>query len=462
VRALLFLVVSLAAAAVGSGGERTVVEGQDHAAEPESSVQVPAEASDDDDIPMPGGEPERFWELTGYLEDTFNGEYLRGEQRGIWLNAGRGRLNLSLKPTGYLDLGAGVIGTYNSGETQIDSLRYLPEDTPVLPPDPERGLPGTRDVLGYSLENDLYFQEAFVTLYLPRPRLRLRVGRHKLYSGTGYAFNPTDLFNQKNPFDPTYEVDGLDAVMAAVELPGQTEIRGVLRFSDELKVVDHQARLSTHVRGWDAAIQYTHQQRKRTDWEALNTTEGLSALAAGAPFSSFESRFHWHLLAGELAGELGGLGLHAEGGYVFVEEPRDPGGLEHAAESHDRLLVGADHTFDSQLYLLAEYMRLGQGRADRALMGLNDRMAYLSGETLGLDRDTLFFRASYPLTDLMELSLNGIVGLNDPGALVYPWLVYDVHPGVKLSLTAYLPVAGREGQNGNSGPACFVRLKWSF
>jgi len=124
--------------------------------------------------------------------------------------------------------------------------------------------------------------------------------------------------------------------------------------------------------------------------------------------------------------------------------------------------VGADHTFDSQLYVLAEYMRLGQGRADPALMGLNDRMAHLSGETLGLDRDTLFVRASYPLTDLMELSLNGIVGLTDPGALVYPWLVYDVHPGVKLNLAVYLPVAGREGQNGEAGPAGFVRLKWSF
>jgi len=139
---------------------------------------------------MAGGEPDRLWELAGYLEDTFNVEYLRREQSGAWLNAGRGRLNLSLKPTRWLDLGFGVVGTYNSGETRIDSLRYLPEDTPILAPDPDRDLPRTRDVLGYSLENDLHFQEAFVTLYLPR--LRLRVGRHKLYSGTGYAFNPTD------------------------------------------------------------------------------------------------------------------------------------------------------------------------------------------------------------------------------------------------------------------------------
>ena len=54
-------------------------------------------------IPLPGqdtaSEKNFEWDWGGYFEDTFNVEYLRAEDRGVVLNAARGRLNASVKYT---------------------------------------------------------------------------------------------------------------------------------------------------------------------------------------------------------------------------------------------------------------------------------------------------------------------------------------------------------------------------
>jgi hypothetical protein len=156
------------------------------------------------------------------------------------------------------------------------------------------------------------------------------------------------------------------------------------------------------------------------------------------------------------------VGLHGEGGYVFVEEPDTVGSLARAAENHERFLIGMDYTFESQWYILAEYMRLGQGVAGKASIDINDRMAFFTGETLAVGKDTLFFRASYPLTELTEFSMNTIVNANDPGALINPWLQFDLHPRVKLWAAAYFPVGDERGQMGKLGVSGFIRLKIFF
>ena len=307
---------------------------------------------------------------------------------------------------------------------------------------------------------DIFVQEAFGTLYTDH--LRLRVGRHKFYTGTGYAYNPTDLFNVKDPLDPTYEVNGIDAMLLSIDLPQQTEIQGAVKYSDHFDTTDYRVRLKTYISGWDMAIQYTYYLKKRVDWEALNTETALTELMQGMSFDAFTREFRWHLVAAEFAGELWEWGIYGEGGYVFITEPDDVGTLKDAAKDHERLLLGIDHTFDFQLYFILEYLRIGQGRTDSADITLNDRMAYLNGEVLSNNRDTLFTGVSYPLTDLTEFSLYAIVGCNDPSVLINPWLVYDIRSGLKLSFSANIPIGDENGQNGKAGPSGFVRLRFNF
>ena len=103
-----------------------------------------------------------------------------------------------------------------------------------------------------------------------------------------------------------------------------------------------------------------------------------------------------------------------------------------------------DYTFDSQLYLIAEYLRIGQGGTDSSEITLNNRMAYLSGDILSINRDTVFTGFTYPLTDLIYFSLYGILACNDPSAIVNLWLLYSIYPGVNLS---FIRVFQLEQQN---------------
>jgi hypothetical protein len=411
-------------------------------------------------IPLPGqdtaSEKNFEWDWGGYFEDTFNVEYLKAEDRGVVLNAARGRLNASVKYKSLFDFGMSAVGILYAGRTEIDIGSYFPEA------ERERLVPGAGDLFQYEIDNRLFFQELFGTIYLPS--FRLRAGRHKFYSGTGYAFNPIDLFNRKDPLDPTYEVDGLDAILAAVELPRQTEVEVVARFADDFDHTDYQVKLGTYARGWDLGLQFTYFLNERMDWETLNTEDALGALAEGADIDAFVYRSRWSFVAGEFAGELGSLGIHGEGGYVFVEEPQGVGTLERASKDHERFLLGVDTTLESQWYFLLEYMRLGQGADGRGFgsIDLNDRMAYFTGATLAIGKDTIFGRVSYPLTDLAEISLNTIVNANDPSVILNPWLVYDLRPGVKLTLALYLPVGDETGANGTYGVGGFARVKIFF
>lgn len=430
----------------------------------ETDIPLPG---DDSAIPMPGtdtaiqlpgsdGEDSisSSLQIRGYVENTFNYEQSKSQNRELLLNNTRSRLNLSGKPNRNFDFGIGVVGTLNSGATEFDLADYMPDSLR------EQLLPESVGFFSQKIENEIFLQEAFGTLYMPN--FRLRIGRHKFYTGTGYAYNPIDIFNYKNPLDPTYEIDGLDSVLLTAELPRQTEIQGFMKFADRLSDNGYLLRLKTYLKGWDMAIQYSEYTKKRVDWESLNSSEAATALMQGEPFDSFVRGFRWHLLGMEFAGELGDIGIHGEGGYTFIESKGDAGTLIHAEEDHERFLIGIDYTFDFQLYFIAEYLHIGQGKTDSSEIALNDRMAYLSGEILSTNRDTVFTGITYPLMDLLDFSLYGILACNDPSAIINPWLQYSVYPGVQLSFSAYIPVGGEQSQNGKSGPGGFIRLKFSF
>ena len=89
-------------------------------------------------------------------------------------------------------------------------------------------------------------------------------------------------------------------------------------------------------------------------------------------------------------------------------------------------------------------------------------MAYFTGEVLAAGKDTVFVGASYPITELIEIALYGIIHCNDPSGIANPWLLFDLYPGLKLSLTAYVPIGGSSSVLGMSGPSGFARLRFSF
>lgn len=408
------------------------------------SVPLPGQTA----APLPGGASEenqtdsgnRFnIKFGGYLENTINAEHIRSDDTHNYLNITKARLNFSVDFSSFASFGLAVVGEANMG----DRFNYL---TNLLPKEVEDSIPIQQRSAFVDKRDDVdaYFQEAFVTLTFSSGTFRL--GRHKFYSGTGYAYNPIDLFNRKNPLDPTYETKGQDAAMLSLSLSPVAELELTARADEDHSYVDFQTRLKYYHKGWDLALQYTRHINRRYDW-------ALDGRAID---------FTWNLIALEFSGEIGGVGIHGEGGYAFIDEPEYTGSLTRAGMDHERFLIGVDYTFENQLYVLLEYMRFGQGRDDPDDMTLNDRFAYLTGEIITSNTDTLYLGLRYPLTDLLDISLYSIVNCNDPSVILNPWLIWDVHPGWKLSASMTIPLGEEDSSLGRMGVSGLLRLRFSF
>ena len=221
------------------------------------------------------------------------------------------------------------------------------------------------------------------------------------------------------------------------------------------------------------AAQYTHVIKQRFDYEAFNTAaEFLPAptaaeyaaayIALASSASAYERTFRWHFAGGEATGELFGVNLKAEGGYAWVSPTGSIGSLSSAAQSHERFLAGFDYTFSFQLYVMAEYLRIGQGASGSNDISINDRFGNFSGETAAITRDTLFSGISYPLTDLMDGALYCIAGLNDRSVILNPRIDWSIFSAVKLVFSVYVPIGSEKSQAGRSGVSGFIRLKVNF
>lgn len=379
--------------------------------------------------------------FSGYVENTFNLEYVHETGRESILNGTRARVNLSAKPDKHFDLNIGLVGNLYMGTTSYDLTNYLPSSISLQP--------GVENFFTYNFENEIVLQEAFGTLYVPF--FRIRVGRQKYYTGNGYAFNPTDLFNTKNVLDPTYETDGIDAVFMSLDLPAQVEIHGVIRFGENFSTTDYLARLKFQVGGWDFGVQYTRWNQVRYDYGYINTV-----------LSAKTRTFIWDFVGAQFSGEIVGIHLYAEGGYAFIHAKNSRGTISNGDQDHERVLVGVDYTFDFQLYIMVEYLRYGQGRANADDITLNDRLAYYSGEMIAIGQDTIYGGISYPVTDLIDLSLYTMVGINDASAILIPWMNVSLFPGLKLSVAVNVPLGETSSQMGRMGPGGFIRLKYHF
>ena len=395
-------------------------------------------------------------EFSGYIENTLNLEEVKAINEIVPLNITRARLNLNGNPVSEIDFALGIIGILNSGKTNIKIDNYIPKVN-------EKNKNYLNDKINlnllkemtFNLENKLYIQEAFVTLYFSS--LKIRTGRQKFYTGTGYAFNPIDLFNQKNALDPTYETDGIDSLLIEYELPLDTQLQIFTKLSQRFFLSDYLIKLKSSIGNTDLGLQYSQNiQKKYADKGVM-----------------YKHSLLYKMFAAQFVTELLGIGFHGEGGYVFSldyvntfnyinNESSKLSKPEYLLKKHERFLLGFDYTFDFQLYVIAEYLRTGNAKNDISEITIADRLSFLEGDIIAINQDTLFTGLSYPLTDLSEFSIYFLTGLNDSSLIINPWIMVDLHPGVKLSFTMNIPKGDEKTQLGIVGYSGFARIKINY
>ena len=345
-------------------------------------------------------------ELFGYFESQFMGTKLKNDFYQLYTN--KLRLDLKSNVSENITIAANFDYITYHGKTKWDVLEFLPESiTSKILQEME-----SLYVLPFSNRN--FLDNAYIKLALKK--FDLTFGKQQLSFGTGYVWNPMDVFNIKDILDPTYEQPGHNAVRIDVPLGSVYTLTALFSPEDNLDNSDKLIQFKGRISHFDYSFvaiekQWRFHDYTKFDQEIMNFSE--------LP----EKR---QLLGVSTAGELLGVGLWAEYGYNEMERSKD----------FYELVVGADYTFDFQTYFMTEYYRNTLGKTNHKQYDLDDWMRLLASEQKSISRDQVYVFFQHPITDFIDLGSSGIFCFSDNSFALVPTLNYSFSEN--LDIMAYL------------------------
>jgi len=354
-------------------------------------------------------------ELFGYFESQIMGAEVKDEFYLLYSNKLRVDLKSSLSDKITFAANFDYI-TYH-GKTTWNILDFLA-------PNVVSEVPGGMEEFYVLPFSDRHFLDnAYIKISFKH--FDLTVGKQQISLGTGYAWNPTDVFNIKDLLDPTYEQPGHNAMRLDVPLGSSYTLTALFSPEDTLgnsaKLIQIKGRIS-HFDYYLTAIEkpWRFHDYTQLDYENMNFLE--------LP----EKR---QLLGASTAGELLGLGVWAEYAYNWMEFSKD----------FYELVIGTDYTFDFQTYMMIEYYRNTLGKTEYEQYDLNDWMRLMAMEQKAISRDQVYVFIQHPAADLLNVGLSTIYSISDGSIALVPTLNYSLSDNVDIF--AYLNLNfGKEGK----------------
>lgn len=376
--------------------------------------------------------PAHALDISGYYEGQVTGWKL-GDCLA-WQAGNRLRLDFAS------DLGPGasvtgdVLAVTYAGQLQFNLLDYFPESKvreleSLLGPLVWDTFNYTFDATAFTLDN------AFITWYAGP--FSFRLGRQQLPWGTGYAWNPTDVFNVKDLLEPTYEKPGRDALKAEwgfgeaggitlVFLPGAT-------WQDSTRAV----RGKMHVSGFDLSLSVID--------------EACTALDIFNP--NPEQRETRRIFGGDFVGQVWEWGVWAEG--AWLDGPGE--------EESWQLVLGTDTTFEFQTSLLVEYFRDSAGRERLTDYTLANWLDLVQGVRKTLGRDYVMLMVSHPVTALWTATMSLVMNVNDQSLVAVPQVVYNFSDNLDIALAGNIFTGSADSEFGAlQATNGYLRLKAYF
>jgi hypothetical protein len=365
-------------------------------------------------------------EFSGYFEPQYLAIYV--DDTLLQLNSNKLRLDLSS------DLSDGISFTGNvnylnyNGRTEWNFLDFVPERLRVT------ARPNLRRFSEFEYTDEVKLDNAYLRMYYKA--LTTTIGRQQISVGSGYAWNPTDLFNRKDILDPTYEQQGVDGLRVDIGLSPDYTVSLFYSSEDSWYQSGKLVRFLGRISHFDFALSAGRKQQEITDYNTLVQTS--------------ERR---DMLGFDLNGEILGIGCWIENARDFMQESSD----------YWENLAGVDYTFSSGWYVMAEYYHNGQGKKDYDRYTLNDWMRYFTLETKTLARDQAYLHSFYPVTDLINAGASIVYAISDNSMLLIPTAEYSITNNLTCTLFGNIYI-GSEGKMyskllGNGG---MIRLRAYF
>lgn len=371
-------------------------------------------------------------EFTGYYENQLFPQELNDKL--IFQDYNKLRIDLFAEISENVSFNGDYICRLFHGARRFNSFDFIPANVvSQYARESETSIDSLRPDFDFGYSDEYFLDNAYVTIY--SKLANVRIGKQQLPWGSGYSWNPTDIFNEKNLLDPTYEKVGVNAFKLEIPFGKEGVLTGVIGIGERWETSTKGLKIKGHLSGFDLSACFVEKTQESFDY--------LS-------FSPLSERRR--LLGGDLSGELLGLGLWVEGAYNQMENSDDFG----------QYLVGADYTFQSGLYLIGEYYRNELGRADKAEYTFDDWMRLLSAEGENLGTDYIYWGEIYPVRELLNWSNYLIVNLNDRSGVFFPWFDYSLNDNAELILVGYVPFGGKETEFGEFGLGGFARVRVYF
>jgi hypothetical protein len=372
-------------------------------------------------------------EIFGYLESQMMGGQFGDEFLQLYTN--KLRVDLAGQPTENVSLAANFDYITYHGKTVWNVLDFMAPD--IVNSIPEEMTPFY--VIPFA--DRIFLDNAYIKLAFEK--FDLTLGKQQISIGSGYVWNPLDLFNVKDVLDPAYEQPGHNALR--IDIPVGTDYTLTALYSPEdvwsnsSGLLQFKGRISR----FDYSIVAVQKYWRFHDYSRFDP----------AAFNFVAMPERRRLIGGSTAGELFGFGVWAEYGYNDME----------TSDDFHEIVVGGDYTFDFQTYVMAEFFRNTSAKTDFRDYDINDWMRQLAAEQKSIARDQFYLFAQHPITDFIYLGLSTIYSISDNSAALVPTLNYNLAENVDI--LAYLNVNfGEEGKafSRNTGSGGLLRARVYF
>ena len=348
--------------------------------------------------------------ISGYYEYQLGGQI----EGGIFSRMSHNLLRLDLKaePAENIVFRANFIAQTFHGKTRFYITEFMPEKfhpmAALLPP--------------IELEDRYVLDNAFLTFHFPS--VMARVGKQQIPWGTGYVWNPTNIFHPISILDPGVDPPGVEALRLDRLIGKDVNLSFILAF-----LVDRP--------GWAST-------------PALRVEKHLEGFDLSASVADGEGD-RW-LYGADFVGELAGFGIWGEAAYNRLP-----------AISYIQFVIGADYTTELQTHIMMEFHHNNAGRRRHYDYTFEDWMQLISGKRMNLARDYLFLRASHPVMDhLMEIECSAIINLNDESFIIIPKVTYDLAENVVITAIVNVFEGRSETEYGQFPSGMFVQARVYF
>jgi len=265
-------------------------------------------------------------------------------------------------------------------------------------------------VFKLNFEDEIFLDNAYLKLRFDL--FDVTIGKQQISTGTGYVWNPTDVFNIKDLFDPTYEQPGHNAIMIEIPIGYDYTVSGLYSPESDWESSTKMVRMKGRALHFDYTLIAVEREWTFHDYTRLDTE-------SGGFFGIPQKR---HLFGISTVGELLGLGVLAEYAYNDMQYSR----------SFQEWVAGINYTFDFQTYFMIEYYHNTLGKEKSSEYTFNDWMRLFSNEQKTIARDQVYVLIQHPLTELLDGGLTSVICLSDQSVVLVPTLTYSLWENVDV------------------------------